>query len=214
MLEDWQKAPVDERTRAALQLVEAMTVRPLEVDAALLGDVRDKGLDDPSIHHAAAICFHFNLMNRLAGAFGFEVPNARQAWYSGILIPFGARVVGSAGHLPAVLGEDGRLRPPAVAQTREVLFDAVGEVDPLRRRCVATRVRGAWSVPDVASPELDPATDAYVAKLARHAYRITDEDIEALRGRGLSDEAIYEITVAGAVEAASISVESLLAAIN
>lgn len=43
---------------------------------------------------------------------------------------------------------------------------------------------------------------AYVDKVARHAYRVTDADIAALEKAGHSDDSLFEITVAAAVGAA------------
>jgi alkylhydroperoxidase family enzyme len=43
--------------------------------------------------------------------------------------------------------------------------------------------------------ELEP----YADKVARHAYRVTDRDIDALRAAGYDDDAIFEITVAVAL---------------
>jgi hypothetical protein len=40
---------------------------------------------------------------------------------------------------------------------------------------------------------------AYAEKVARHAYRISDEDIERLRTAGYSDDEIFEVTVAVAL---------------
>jgi hypothetical protein len=42
-------------------------------------------------------------------------------------------------------------------------------------------------------------TTAYLDKVRRHAYRITDEDVDALRAAGWSEETIYELTVAAAL---------------
>ena len=42
----------------------------------------------------------------------------------------------------------------------------------------------------------------YVSKVAHHAYRVTDADVEALRQAGLSDDSLFEITGATAVGAA------------
>jgi alkylhydroperoxidase family enzyme len=42
----------------------------------------------------------------------------------------------------------------------------------------------------------------YVAKVAQHAYKVTDEDVEALKQAGYSEDQIYEITAAAAVGAA------------
>jgi hypothetical protein len=39
----------------------------------------------------------------------------------------------------------------------------------------------------------------YADKVARHAYRVTDGDIDALRTAGYDDDAIFEITVAVAL---------------
>ena len=56
---------------------------------------------------------------------------------------------------------------------------------------------------DAAQPErpAPPEFAAYLDKVRRHAYRITDEDIEALTRAGYSDAAVFELTVAAAVAA-------------
>lgn len=47
----------------------------------------------------------------------------------------------------------------------------------------------------------DAGTDSrdYLAKVRAHAYRVTDEDVAALRSAGWTDETIYELTIAAAV---------------
>jgi len=67
---DWKTAPVSEKTRAALGLVEALTLTP---DALDLGPARAAGLSDADIEDAALVCVLFNLITRLADALGFEV---------------------------------------------------------------------------------------------------------------------------------------------
>jgi alkylhydroperoxidase family enzyme len=42
----------------------------------------------------------------------------------------------------------------------------------------------------------------YVDKVRRHAYRVTDEDVAALRAAGWSEEQVFELTVAASVGAA------------
>jgi alkylhydroperoxidase family enzyme len=44
------------------------------------------------------------------------------------------------------------------------------------------------------------ATD-YVETVRRHAYRVTDAQVEALRAAGLGEDEIFELTVATAVGA-------------
>jgi len=41
--------------------------------------------------------------------------------------------------------------------------------------------------------------EAYLDKVRRHAYRITDADVEALRAHGFSEDEIFEQTVSAAV---------------
>jgi alkylhydroperoxidase family enzyme len=42
----------------------------------------------------------------------------------------------------------------------------------------------------------------YVAKVAKHAYKVTDDDVDALKQAGYSEDDIYEITAASALGAA------------
>jgi len=62
---------------------------------------------------------------------------------------------------------------------------------------VIRRLREA-SQPDREQPE---AARAYVEKVRRHAWRVTGADVEALRAAGLSEDEIFEATVAAAVSA-------------
>jgi len=47
----------------------------------------------------------------------------------------------------------------------------------------------------------DSTVEHYVDLVRRHAYRITDGDVERVRDAGLDDDAIFELTVAAAVGA-------------
>jgi alkylhydroperoxidase family enzyme len=51
------------------------------------------------------------------------------------------------------------------------------------------------------TPAAPAVMDAYLEKVRLHAYRVTDSDVEALRAAGLSDDAIFEHTVAVAIGA-------------
>jgi alkylhydroperoxidase family enzyme len=46
-----------------------------------------------------------------------------------------------------------------------------------------------------------PAAGAYLETVRRHAYRVTDEQVAELRAAGLSEDEIFELTVAAAVAA-------------
>ena len=57
--------------RAALGFVEAMTLRPTELD---VGPMRAAGLTDKDIETVAAVCAAFNMIVRIADSLEFEVP--------------------------------------------------------------------------------------------------------------------------------------------
>jgi alkylhydroperoxidase family enzyme len=61
--------------------------------------------------------------------------------------------------------------------------------------------------------ELPEALRAYVDKIHRHAYTVTDEDIAALRAAGYTEDQIFEVTAAAAVGAGMTRLEAGLAAI-
>jgi hypothetical protein len=110
----------------------------------------------------------------------------------------------------------GELKGPPVSRTAgladphaanmERLVDAVlagpGNLDPSVRRAAA---QGA-DVPE--------ALRSYLDKVARHAYKVTDEDVEALRAAGYSEDQIFEATVSCALGAGLRRLEAGLSAIE
>ena len=83
-----------------------------------------------------------------------------------------------------------------------------GDTPTELRRAVEARAAGDGraDVPD--------ALHAYVDKVARNAYRVTDGDVEALKRAGYSEDAIFEITVAAAVGAGLARLERGLSALR
>jgi alkylhydroperoxidase family enzyme len=62
--------------------------------------------------------------------------------------------------------------------------------------------------------ELPANLRSYVEKVAKHAYRVTDEDVEALKRAGHSEDAIFEVTAAAALGAAVMRLERGLIALH
>ncbi|MGE2689935.1 hypothetical protein [Mycolicibacterium pulveris] len=52
-----------------------------------------------------------------------------------------------------------------------------------------------------------------IDKVARHAHRVTDEDVAAVRAAGLSEDQIFELVVCAAVGQASRQYENAMAAL-
>jgi|RhiMetdeSRZDD1v2_1073273.scaffolds.fasta_scaffold2574887_2 alkylhydroperoxidase family enzyme len=70
---------------------------------------------------------------------------------------------------------------------RLAVLDGPGHVPP------ETRTAAAFG-----GPLPEPAA-SYVAKVRDHSYRITDNDVTALTAAGLTEDEIFELTVAAAV---------------
>jgi hypothetical protein len=57
-------------------------------------------------------------------------------------------------------------------------------------------------------PDLPEPLGPYVAKVRDQSYRVTDADIEALKASGLTEDEIFELTIATAVGAALRGVDA------
>lgn len=55
---------------------------------------------------------------------------------------------------------------------------------------------------------------ALIGKVAKHAYRVTDEDFTAARATGLSEDEMFELVVCGAVGEADRQYDGALAALD
>ncbi|MDQ2636598.1 MAG: alkylhydroperoxidase AhpD family core domain-containing protein [Actinomycetota bacterium] len=71
-LTDLETAPIDERLRATLRLLAKLT-REHRVDTDDMRAVLARGVTPAQINDALAVCLAFNITDRLADAFGFEL---------------------------------------------------------------------------------------------------------------------------------------------
>ncbi|MGH2583457.1 MAG: hypothetical protein ACRDJE_00930 [Dehalococcoidia bacterium] len=65
-----------------------------------------------------------------------------------------------------------------------------------------------------AGEPLEGALGAFAEKVRRHAYRVTDDDIDALRRHGLNEDAIFELTIACALGEAHGQLQTGMAALG
>jgi alkylhydroperoxidase family enzyme len=84
----------------------------------------------------------------------------------------------------------------------EAVLGGPGDLPPAVRRAAA---EGA-SLPEPAAK--------YAEKVRRFAYKVMDEDIDALRAAGYSDSQIYELTEAAAYGAARVRLDAALAVLD
>lgn len=98
------------------------------------------------------------------------------------------------------------------------LFDAVqfapGETDSSFRRAIEEQSAAMSMHASEPMQEMPPELASYVNKVALHAYKVTDEDIEALRRVGYSEDAIFEITLSAAIGAGRVRLERGLAVLR
>ena len=101
---------------------------------------------------------------------------------------------------------------------RRAVLETEGDAAPALRARVeqasAGRSGRAESGADPTAPALPEPLAAYVEKVALHAYRVTDEDIETLRAAGHSEDAVFELTLAAALGAAAGRYERALSALE
>lgn len=76
MLRDVDTAPVDERLRAALRFLRKLTLEPNEVGPADVEAARAAGVSDDALEDAIDVCALFNVIDRIADALGFDLPDA------------------------------------------------------------------------------------------------------------------------------------------
>lgn len=79
VLKDYRTAPLDERVRATLRLLETFTLRPDELGPADIRAVLATGVTREMIRDAFYVAFLFNTYDRLADTLGWELPD--KAYY-------------------------------------------------------------------------------------------------------------------------------------
>jgi len=100
-----------------------------------------------------------------------------------------------------------------VARLRRDALDGRGVTPPELRRAVEARAAELGGRHGAAAGEIPANLRGYVDAVARHAYRITDEDLAALRRAGYSEDAIFEISISAALGAGLARLERGLAAL-
>ena len=92
-------------------------------------------------------------------------------------------------------------RAALLRRVADVLLNADGDLDrPLRVGAFSHAAAAAGHGVAVEAPLPEPLA-AFVEKVTRHAYKVVDGDVDALRQAGFSDDAILEAVLATALGA-------------
>jgi alkylhydroperoxidase family enzyme len=70
----WKTELLRPEVQAILPFLEKLTLLPEEITPEDAQPLRDAGLTDDAIRDAIAVCAAFNMIDRLADAFHFDVP--------------------------------------------------------------------------------------------------------------------------------------------
>lgn len=147
-------------------------------------------LERPAVPHDAVVealrvALVWNVVNRLANAFDFQLRPGQLEKGTRSLHRFGYKFPSFLTGRGPSGGRDG-----LVDRLRYAVLEAPAGTEPAVRSAAATG--GALPEP----------VAAYAATVRDRSYRVTDGDFERLAEAGYSQDAIYEITVAAAVGAA------------
>ncbi|HEX6107905.1 MAG TPA: hypothetical protein VFZ02_00735 [Ktedonobacteraceae bacterium] len=96
----------------------------------------------------------------------------------------------------------------------EAVLTSHGDTELSVRQAVEALSAQPGGRPSSQTDAIPPELISYVKKVALHAYKTTDEDIESLRKAGYSEDAIFEITVSAALGAGMARLERGLAALK
>jgi AhpD family alkylhydroperoxidase len=170
--------------RAVRDFLELISRTPERADATEVAGLAD--LPEHAVEEALRVNLVWNIVNRLANAFGFILREGQL--YSGTraLHRFGYR-------FPSFLLAEGPVTDhgDVVADLRHAVLDAApATTDPALRAAA------------VAGDPLPEPWQSYATMVRDASYRITDTDVDRLTAAGYSEDQIFEVTVAAAVGAA------------
>jgi AhpD family alkylhydroperoxidase len=166
--------------RAVREFVDVITMTPDRIHSAVVAAVPEHALLE-----ALRVNLVWNIVNRLANAFGFMLREGQLRSGTRALHRFGYR-------FPGFLLADGKTTDhgDVVANLRHAVLDAPATTSPALRTATAA----GDAVPE---PWL-----SYAATVRDASYTITDTDIDRLTAAGHTEDEIFEVTVAAAVGAA------------
>jgi hypothetical protein len=183
-----------------LGFLEQLTNAPERIGPHNIAALREFGVTDRAIMDATYICVGFNIINRVADAMDFKVPQTtvfvRGAWF---MRRFGYRLM--SGSFVAKNDCRVRLREDVAASNghpsiypyesmmrclHDSVFYGPGALDSSRRQAIGD------------GEQIAGALGPYVSKVAQRDYKGLDECISELRLEGYSDDQIFEATVCAA----------------
>jgi AhpD family alkylhydroperoxidase len=166
--------------RAVREFLAQVSTAPDEVDASVVA-----AMPGHAVAEALAVNLVWNIVNRIANAFGFQLRGDQLHSGTRALHRFGYRFPGFL-----LAGGDRTDLGDPVENLRHAVLAAPAVTDP------------AWRTGAATGGEQPEPWPAYTALVRDASYRITDADLDRLTDAGHTEDEIYEMTVAAAVGAA------------
>jgi alkylhydroperoxidase family enzyme len=206
ILTDWRTAPISEKLRAVLGFIVQLTDAPDRIGPHDISLLRGLGVSDRAIIDAAYICVGFNIINRIADAMDFKVPQTEVfvsgAWF---MRRFGYRLMSGSfaekNGSRVRLNQDVTLIDPYQSMMKRLqdrVFSGPGTLDVSLRQAIG------------AGDQIGGALGRYISKVAQRDYRGLEKCISNLRSEAYSDDQIFEITVSAALGAGVRRLRSVL----
>ena len=142
---EWHDSEIDQRTKSALRLVEAMTLKPETITHDFVAELQSNGLSVAEIEEVASVAFQFQFINRVADAMDFPMPNDEQQSRQTKMLNFLGRFVFTKPPQPHwVEGKDGIVRPTELERGRNLLLGNSGSLSADVRRDVESYAASLW----------------------------------------------------------------------
>lgn len=103
--------------------------------------------------------------------------------------------------------------PPNVQNLRTALLENPGHTPQELRSSVEAQAASMSGRPGPAGSVPDDLA-AYIEKVARYAYKVTDEDVQELLRAGYTEDELFEVTLSAALGAAMARMECGLRALE
>lgn len=101
-----------------------------------------------------------------------------------------------------------------IQRLAHAVLNSPGDTDTVTRHAVEEHCARSGGSSTSTTGDLPAGLAGYLNKVAWHAYKTTDEDIEALQQAGYSEDAIFEVTLSAALGAGLARLERGLAALK
>lgn len=187
-------------------MLEKITTSPSEIGPEDIDAARKAGVSVSALVDAAYVCVGFNIVARIADALGFEVPSDELFLRAARLLRvFGYRrlsgywISGSSdSEMYTQRGLDTDPHANKMERLRYAVVWGPGSLEP--------HVRQSFTEGDYGFSPLG----AFAQKVAEHAFRVTDEDIQQLHRAHYTDDQIFEAAVSAALGAGLYRLECIL----